>query len=163
MQLLDALGLDWKIFLAQLINFAVFYWVLAKIAVPKIREMVTKREKEIEDGLKNAEEAKIVLNQAKGHEEEILTAARSEAAKIIDESRLNAKKVEEKTLLSTQEQAKLILERAEKQVQIEKEKMLQDVKEELAEVIAIGVKNLTTEKTKAEKITSDYLKQGLVS
>ena len=35
MELLRALGLDWKIFLTQLFNFALLYFVLAKAALPE--------------------------------------------------------------------------------------------------------------------------------
>lgn len=163
MELLQALGLNWKVFLAQLINFGLLYLVLAKTALPKIREMMAKREKEINDGLKDAEAAKLVLAQAKTNEEEIITQARTEAAKIIDESRSKAKQVEEKLLTEAKEQAQQVIKNGEKQVMTEKEKMLQEVKEELAAVIAIGVKNITEEKISGEKIKTDYLKQGLVS
>lgn len=162
MELLRALGLDWKIFLTQLLNFALLYFVLAKAALPKIRAMMIKREQEIDDGLKNAEAAKLVLAQAKTNEEEILVQARTAAVKIIEESRIKAKLVEDKIVAQAKETAQKIVATGEEQVIVAKEKMLQDVKEELAEVIAIGVKNLTGEEVSAKKVTTSYLKQGLI-
>ena len=163
MQLLGALGLDLKVFLAQLINFAILYFVLAKVAIPKIMKMMKDRQDEIDAGLKNAEEAGSALEKAKAQEEMIVSQARSEAATIIKESRQKCKKTEEKIVQEAKEQAQKILKDGEKQVQTEKEKMMLEAKAELAEIVKIGLKNLTDKEVDAKKIKDDYLRQGLVS
>ena len=56
-------------------------------------------------------------------------------------------------MAQAKETAQKIITTGEEQVIVAKEKMLQDIREELAEVIAIGVKNLTEEEVSAKKVT----------
>lgn len=57
MELLNALGIDWKILLAQFVNFAVLVFVLWKFAYKPIFKFLEDRKNKIEEGIKNAEQA----------------------------------------------------------------------------------------------------------
>lgn len=162
MELLNALGLDLKIFIAQFINFAILYFVLAKFALPKITAMVKKRQEEIDTGLKNAEAAKLVLDQAQEKEAAIVTAANSQARTIISDAKQKGKQAEAQILAQAKDQAQTIVENGKKQAVTEKAKLMQSAKEELAEIIGIGLKNITDEQIDAQKIKDNYLKQGLI-
>ena len=75
-ELIEKLGINWKIFLAQVVNFVILLFVLKKIAFDpflktleernkKVKE-IEDREKEIEERLKNLEaKEKEVLERAK--------------------------------------------------------------------------------------------------
>ncbi len=163
MELLNALGLDIKLFIAQLVNFAILYFFLAKFAIPKVSAMMKARQAEIDAGLQNAEQAGAALEKAKAEEETILAQARSEAAGIIKDSRQKGKLTEEKIVQEAKEQAQKIVANGEKQVATEKEKMILEAKAELAEIISVGMKTITDKEVDAKKIKESYLQQGLVS
>jgi len=83
--LLGTFGLNWKLFLAQLINFSVIVFVLTKwVYRPLIKTMDARRLK-IEEGVKNASLAEQKLGSAKETESKMLREARSQAQEIIYE------------------------------------------------------------------------------
>ncbi len=162
-EILKALGLDWKMFLAQLLNFAIFYWLLAKFALPKVREMIKNRQEEIDKGLKQAEEAKSIWTEAKAKEDELIAKARSEASQIIRQGRERSQKVAENLIQEAKQKAQNLVENGEKQVQVAKEKMLLEAKDELAEIISLGVRKVAEKKVDKNEIEKDYLQKGLIS
>ncbi|MDO5561813.1 MAG: F0F1 ATP synthase subunit B [bacterium] len=162
MELLNALGLDLKVFVAQFVNFAILYFILAKFAIPKVTAMVKARQDEIDAGLKNAEAAQLALEQAQEKEAAVVAQANSQARQIINEAKQKGKQAETKIVAQAKEQAQTILTNGEKQAQTEKAKLMQSAKEELAEIISIGMRNLADEKIDPTKIKDSYLKQGLV-
>ena len=48
------LGIDWKIFLAQLVNFGIVFFVLKKFAFSPIQKLLKERQSKIEKGLDDA-------------------------------------------------------------------------------------------------------------
>jgi F-type H+-transporting ATPase subunit b len=85
--LLGTFGLDWKLFLAQLINFAVIVFVLTKWVYKPLIKMMDERRKKIEDGIQNAERAEKKLDSAKETEEKMMNEARALGKEFIDEGK----------------------------------------------------------------------------
>ena len=161
MELLTALGVDWKTFIAQLVNFLILYWILRKFALGKIIGFIQKRQDEIDSGVKNAQLAQQALDQAKTQQEEILTNARKKAKNIIGEAKQLGQIQEEKIVQEAKEKAKKIIDSGERQVKVAKEKMILEAKSELTDIITIGLKNLITEKNDPSKISHQYLESGM--
>lgn len=161
MELINALGFDWVIFVSQLINFAILYWLLKKFALDKLMKLLEKRQQDIDMGLKNAQLADQALNQAKAQQEELLNGARKQARTIINEAKQVGKSQEEKIVAEAQMRATKIVENGEKQITLEKNKMLLEVKGELANIIALGVKTVVEQDVRPEKIKQSYLQAGL--
>ncbi len=85
--LLGTFGLDWKLFLAQLINFSVIVFVLTKWVYRPLIKTMDERKKKIDDGVKNAEVAEKKLLSAKEEEEKIINSARAAGKEHVDEGR----------------------------------------------------------------------------
>jgi F-type H+-transporting ATPase subunit b len=83
--ILGTFGLDWRLFIAQLINFAVIVFVLTKWMYRPLIKMMDERKKKIEEGVNNAELAKRKLGEAKETESRILHEARAQAQGIVAE------------------------------------------------------------------------------
>lgn len=81
--LLGTFGLDWKLFLAQLLNFAVVVFVLTKWVYKPLIKMMDERKKKIEEGISNAALAEEKLGKAKETESSILKEARAQAQEIV--------------------------------------------------------------------------------
>lgn len=54
MELFNALGVDLKILFAQLVNFAILFFVLYKFAYKPLLKLIDDRKDMIEDGVLNA-------------------------------------------------------------------------------------------------------------
>lgn len=85
-ELLYNFGVDWKLLIAQAINFFVLFAVLYKFAYKPILEVFRTRRESIAQGLQDAEEASQRLTQADRIGEEKITAARSEALGIVNQA-----------------------------------------------------------------------------
>jgi F-type H+-transporting ATPase subunit b len=81
--ILGTFGLDWKLFLAQLINFAVIVFILTRWVYRPLIKMMDERKKKIEEGISNAALAEAKLGKAKETESKILKEARAQAQEIV--------------------------------------------------------------------------------
>ncbi len=101
----------------QALNFLVLYFVIAKFVVPPTKKFMAQREKEIQDGLSNAEKVKKQLSEARKEHEEVLATARAEGKTLIDEMRTKAdelsKKMMEEARAQAQEEVSRIVAKAE--------------------------------------------------
>lgn len=139
MKLIGALGLDWRTLIFQLINFGIIFFVLAKFAFPALQKMLDARQKEIEDGLKNAELASKNLANIQNKEDKILGEARNKASEIVTDARHQAKLEQTKILNENKRQLDQQLIENEKKLAQMKEKILLETKAELVEVVTTGV------------------------
>src|SRR5664279_2428385 len=83
MQLISTFGVDWKLLIAQLINFFVLFFVLKRYAYGPIVKMLDDRKDKIEKGIKDSEAATKKLAEMEQREKETLAAVREEAQKIM--------------------------------------------------------------------------------
>jgi F-type H+-transporting ATPase subunit b len=103
---LDQFGIDWKIFLSQLINFFLILIILRVFVYKPVLKVIKERNKKIKEGLDKAEEAGIRLKEideiGKGKIKEAETAslemmkATEKKAKTLDLE--NQKKLEDKQI-----------------------------------------------------------------
>jgi F-type H+-transporting ATPase subunit b len=161
MGLLNSLGFSWQTFISQLINFALLYFILKKFALDKIIKALDGRQRQIDEGVKNAGLADVALQQAKKQQDEIIATARKQAREVIIEARSLAQEQEKKIITEAKNQARKIVSAGEKQVQVEHDKMLLEVKDELAEIITIGVERLVETSVNPQEVTTKYLHSGL--
>lgn len=159
--LLNSLGLDYTIFFSQLVNFIILYVLLKKFALEKLLRSINKRQEMIADGVRNAQNAKLVLVQVKTQQEEIISDARTKAREILAQARQDAKLQTEKITAAAGVKADQLLADAHEQIQTEKQKMLLEVKNELADIIAIGVAKVADKKVDSSEISRHYLKNNL--
>ena len=159
--LLNSLGLDYTIFFSQLVNFIILYVLLKKFALEKLLRSINKRQEMIADGVRNAQNAKLVLVQVKTQQEEIISDARAKAREILAQARQDAKLQTEKITAAAGVKADQLLADAHEQIQTEKQKMLLEVKNELADIIAIGVAKVADKKIDSSEISRHYLKNNL--
>lgn len=146
MKLFEALGLNWKILLAQLVNFAVLVWVLHKFGYVPIKNFLDKRAEKIESGLKNAETAEKRMAEVAQTEKEIVIVAKKEAQEIIKKAENMAKKNADDIILQAKEESKKIVEDVQKSLEHEKSKMLLEVRSEVAGLVVSATEKLVAKK-----------------
>ncbi len=151
MRLIEALGLNWKILLAQLINFAVLVWVLHRFGYGPILKFLDGRRKKIEEGLKNKELAEKRLVEVEEKEKEIIAKAKKEAQKIITSSGDLAEKNRKETLAKTEEDAREMFKLAQTKAELEKNKIISEAKTELAGLVMMAVEKVIDKKMDSEE------------
>lgn len=153
MDVFAKLGVDWKLLLAQAVNFGILFWVLRRFAYRPMLEFLESRSVRIDKGLKDAEAAQTKLALMEEKEKQVLGQARSEARTIIETAEANAKKRDAERSTETEEKMKRFLEDAHVQVEEEKQKILAEAKQEIADVVILAVEKILKEKvdTAADK------------
>jgi F-type H+-transporting ATPase subunit b len=127
---IGALGLDLKLFLAQLLNFGILVFVMWKWVYVPLMKTMDERSKKIQDGLDFAAQATTELNEAAAERAAVIRDARIEAHALLDDAA-----------------AKAELLRKEKIAQsaVEIDKMVADAKVRMAQEREATVSALTSE------------------
>lgn len=146
MDVFAKLGIDWKLLLAQAVNFAILFWVLRRYAYQPMLDFLESRTARIDKGLQDAEAAQGKLVAMEEKEKKVLNEARSEARAIIETAEMNAKKRDAERLAETEEKTKRFLEDARVKIQEEKQKILLEARQEIAEVVTLSVEKILKEK-----------------
>ena len=151
MEALANLGIDGKLLLAQVVNFAILLWVLKRYAYKPMLDMMDARSAKIEKGLSDAENATKKLAEIEQKEKEVLGAAQAEGKQILAAAEESAKKRDAAKLAETEAQVKKLLADAEAKMTADQAKMLAEAKGELAETVLLAVEKILREKLDAGK------------
>jgi len=150
MELLENLGINGKLVLAQIVNFFILFYVLKKFAYGPVLKMLDDRSKKIEKGMKDAEASTKKLVEIEEKEKEVLINAKKEAQEIIKKAEEQGAKNKEAILTEAKEQSDAMLKRAQDKIEEEKNKIMAEVKSEVA-----GLVMLATEKIVGERMNSE--------
>ena len=150
-ELLSKLGIDWKLIIAQIVNFLVLLFVLYKFAYGPILGMLEKRQKKIEKGLADADKAQKNLEKSEEKQKEILRKARTEAKDIVEKAHMQAEKSKSEIAVEAKAQSEKILVDAKKQISQEKEKMISEVKSEIGSLVVAATEKIILERIDEKK------------
>ncbi len=160
MEILEKLGVDWKLLLAQAVNFLVLLWVLKRFAYKPILKALEARTNKIEQGLKDAQASQAKLQGVIEEEKKILAAAREEARSILIEAEASAKKRDAMMLDETKQKIDRMIVETDKHLSEKQAKLLREAKEELAETVLLVTKKVLGDKVDAS-IDAEIIKQSL--
>jgi len=162
MEALVKLGIDWKLLLAQAVNFIVLLLVLRRFAYHPMLDFLDKRADRIEQGLKDAEAAGKRLEEAARKEEELLAAACEEAKDLVAKAEIAAEKRAEIIMAEVEMKSETIFEEAKKHAEAEREKIFREAKEELAALVLSATEKVLGEKVsgKDREIVERFLGEG---
>ncbi len=119
--ILNLFGLETKLFIAQIVNFAILLYILKKFLYKPIAQTLQERQLKIKQGLKDAEDAKEALKVADVQKFEILKNARKDADKMIELTKKSVISIRQSATDDAKKQAKEIIEAAKKNAEAEQE------------------------------------------
>lgn len=138
-ELLHSLGIEWKVLIAQIINFAILLFILKKFAVAPIMRLLEKREERILRDKKLSEEIETKIINIEKSKEEILDQARKESQKLIRETEISAAKLKEELIAQAHREAEGIMERGKKSLYGERLKAEVEMRKEIGSLLAMAV------------------------
>lgn len=142
MELFSALGLDVKVFIAQIVNFCVLGLVLYFIGYKPILKFVKDRTNTIDQGVKDAATAKESLAKAEAEHAKIMAEAKAQANTILDEAKQHAVQQGNQLIERSQQEAQKLLDKARQDIHLEHDKMVADAKNELAAIVVLATEKL---------------------
>ena len=145
------LGLNLKLFIAQLVNFAIVLFVLWKWVFTPVTKALSSRTEKIEASLKTAESiAKERENFAEWQKQQ-MTTARQEAGSLLLEAKNQAEALRNSMLIETREQQEQIVAKTKVQLETERTQTMASVKEELANLVISASEKILGEKLDSHK------------
>jgi F-type H+-transporting ATPase subunit b len=151
MEALANLGIDWKLLLAQVVNFVVVLLVLKRFAYQPMLKLLDERTAKIEKGLVDAESAARKLSEMEMKEKAVLADARTEAKRILADASEAAAKRDAVKMAETEVRVKKLLEESENKIVEDRKKMLEEAKRELAGTVLLAVEKVLSEKMDSAK------------
>lgn len=149
MEILNLFGVDWKLMLAQLVNFGIVILVLWFFAIKPLKAAMAQRSEEIAKGLADAKMAAQKLDDSENQAKLRLQEAKQSAAEIINQAKKNAEEARVLSLEKTKQDIEGIIAKAKSQISAEKENMAQEVKKEVADLVIASVKKILMENLSA--------------
>jgi F-type H+-transporting ATPase subunit b len=160
-ELIHNLGIEWKVILAQIVNFAILLFILKKFAYGPVVRILNERRRKIEEAIERSKSVDEKMAEIEALKEKVLDRARRESEKIIGKAEQTAKKVQEEILASAHHKSEKFMEETRKKIEAEREKIFQEVKKEIAEVVTLAVEKSVgdlVDRETQEKLVAEALK-----
>jgi F-type H+-transporting ATPase subunit b len=151
-ELIEKLGIDWKLILAQIVNFAILFFVLRKFAYKPILELLEKREKRIKEAQDFAEGVDKKMKELDDLTKERLNDASKKADEIVHKAKESAKEREKEIVAAALEKSKKMVDEAKWMANQEKEKALQELKGEMGSLVVLAAEKVINKDIKAEEL-----------
>ncbi len=135
--------IDWKIIIAQMVNFGIVFVVLYVFALKPLSKLMAERAEKIAKGLTDAKENEQVLKETSLKYEEALNKARIEANKIFEDSKKEAETKKIAMIEDAKNQVASILEGGKKTLEAEKVKIIEEAKKEIVNLAILATEKLT--------------------
>ena len=150
LKLLSDFGIEWPLLIAQILSFSTVAVLLWKFAFKPVLATMEERQRQIESGLKYAEETKAKLAQAQQESATIIKQAQLEGARLIDETRKTAKVYLDQQQQESAARANDMLAKAQQAIASEHKKMLEQTRQEVARLVVA-----TTQRVLAKELTDE--------
>lgn len=138
-ELLHQFGIDWKLLLTQILNFAVVFFVLRRFAYRPVMTALHHRREAIEKGLRAAREAEARLRKVEDEGEAVMAEARQAAREIVRRSEREAEEVLKLAAIQAAKKAEAALQAARRRASREREEMRAEGRKAAAELLTLGI------------------------
>jgi len=160
MEAFAKLGIDWRLLIAQLINFAILFWVLRKFLYKPILDVLEKRQKTIEKGFQDAASAEQKLSRAEKDVSMLVQKAKQEATHIIEQAQKTAQQERQETVQKAKEEVHRIISEAREKILAERQDMLEGAQKELVAVVVEAV-NAVLRDVSDKKVSAELAKKAI--
>lgn len=135
-------GVEWKLLIAQIINFFIFSFLLYFFIIKKIMENTSKRQKLILESIDNANKIKKNLENINNEKNKILLEAKIEAKNIIEKAHKEASLYLDQQIKNAKIEYNNILLKAKKEIELEKKQTFLNAKKEIYNLVLDTSRNV---------------------
>lgn len=138
-ELLNNFGVEWKLLLAQAVNFFILFFLLKKFAYLPILDMLRRRKSEIGRGIAMRDEAADNLAKTKVMEEEAAERANKNALAVVSDAEEIARRRKDEIATEAVRESEQIVEEARRIIREERGKMAEEVERDAEALIHAGL------------------------
>jgi len=156
--LIETFHIDYKLLVAQAINFSIVISVLYFFALKPILKVMQERTEKIEKSLADADAIEENMRKTEERYEQTLNEAKKEAAAIMARAGEEAEKKREKMLAKTKEEIGQIINEEKEKMQKEKAQVLREIKSSVTDLV-IAITEKVIEKKLSSKEDKELIKK----
>ena len=163
MEILNALvniGFDWRVALANLVNFLIIFYLLKRFVFSKVATTLADRKEKIDAGLDAATEAETAKVMALEEKKQTLATAQKEAQGIVQNARDEERRIIGEAGAKGAREAEGIIEQGRTRIAVEESAMRAGVENDAARAVVLGVEKILKEEITAKRST-DIIKEEL--
>jgi len=134
--------IDWKIIVAQAINFIIVLFVLYFLIVKPLKQLMKERTGTIEGGLNDAKVNAELLDKTKKEYDDVLAHARTEAHTIFQEGKKDAEAKKAEMMEKTKKEVDTMILNGKKVLESEKAKIIEEAKQEIVSLVVLATEKL---------------------
>jgi F-type H+-transporting ATPase subunit b len=152
------INLFWVIVSA--VNFVVFFLLIWTFAFKPVSKMLAERRDRIEQGLKDAEQARRDRESAEAERVAALTEARKEANDILGRAQRVAQETRDADIAATREELERMRERVTSEIDAEKQRAIAELRGEVADLALAAASRVVGESMTGErqrKLVQEFL------
>ena len=142
-QIANTFGVDWPHLTAQIISFCIVCLLLHRFAYKPILKMLEERQRQIAQGVADAEKIKAELAQTETQRHEIMILANAQATKLIEEARAAADRMRQQEAIKAIAAADQIIEKAREAAAHQHAVMLAELKREVGGLVVRATATIT--------------------
>ncbi|MEA3249465.1 MAG: F0F1 ATP synthase subunit B [Patescibacteria group bacterium] len=146
-----SLGLDWKLFIAQLVNFSVILFIVWKWVYNPLAKAMDDRANKIEQGIKDAEEGTQLKQTAEEEKQKLIVEARKQSKEIVEKAEADAKIRQDDMITKAKDEVQRVVTEGKQRLRDEQDVMIQDAKARVAELVVAATEKVLREKVDAGK------------
>ena len=143
------INLFWVIVSA--LNFILFFIIIWSFAFKPVSKMLADRRSRIEEGLKDAEQARSDRENAEAERVATLGEARREANEILGRAQKVAQETRDADIAATREELERLRVRAAAEIEAEKTRAIADVRAEVADLALLAASKVVGETMSSER------------
>lgn len=134
---MEQLGINWGLLIAQIVNVVLLVWLLSRFLYTPILNMLNERTNRIQESLREADQVKEQLANAKRDYDAEIAKARQEAAGILAQAQERARVQASEIVAQARQEADRARTEARDQALQEREQILREVKGQVAELVTL--------------------------
>ena len=157
--LIEQLGINWKLLISQAINFFILLAILRVFAYRPVLNLIKNRTQKIEQGLVKAQEADVRLKEIDNIAKDKIKQAENSSMAIIKDTQAKAKKLEQKLTKEAEEKRDDLMEKAQIAAQAKIAQSEEIMKKEAIELVKKTIAK--TVELDPDKIDETLIKKAL--
>ena len=138
MDLIDKLGIDLKLLIAQIVNFAILLLILTKLIYKPLLKVLDDRKKMIAKSVDDSRKIEDRLAAIEADRDKVLANAGKEAMVIVEKAKKESEEEHLRIIAAAKKEISTLAERYRAQLKEEKAELMNEVKKEVAEMVILS-------------------------
>lgn len=161
---MDALGIEWTLLLAQIVNFGILIILLRMFLYQPVLKMLNARKERIAQSMKDAERVSAAAREAEQEKGKVLEQARREAQEIRAQATRDAEKIAQDVRGRAEQEATDIRMKAQADAGKQVELALADANKQIADLAIMATEKLLgrelANKAEQQRFVAEFLAES---